>query len=182
VLTRSVAPPAQAHTLAGHTRRCGSCLPELLALWQQLRLPDVVAAKLYEPIKTLLSGNLIWTPTELAGTDFAEVQHCTLSRERPRSVIPIRHREDERPQAGGKKLIDALGYVFQALVTSLPTSEPRLAVWRDFPRNRRLPNAAEGRQAATILFAGCLPLEHGSLRSHGGGTARRTPILGRRRL
>ena len=35
-----------------------------------------------------------------------------------------------RPDAGGKKLIDVPGYDFQALVTSLPPSEPPLAVWR----------------------------------------------------
>jgi hypothetical protein len=36
----------------------------------------------------------------------------------------------ERP--GGKKLIDVPGYLFQALVTSLPAATPPLAVWRHY--------------------------------------------------
>lgn len=50
----------------------------------QLRLPYVVAAQLSEPIKTLLRGDLMWTATELAGTEVAVVQHRTLGWEHPR--------------------------------------------------------------------------------------------------
>jgi hypothetical protein len=124
--------------LRGVRADSGFCLPELLTLWEQLRLPFVVAAQLSEPIKNLLRGELQWTPTELSGTEVAEVQHRTLGWEKSRRVILIRHRVAERSQAGGKKLLDVPGYVFQALVTSLPTSEVPLAVWRyQWPRRLR---------------------------------------------
>ena len=35
----------------------GFCLPDLLALWEQLSLPYIVAAQLSQPIKTLLRGS-----------------------------------------------------------------------------------------------------------------------------
>jgi hypothetical protein len=89
-----------------------------------------------------------WTPTELAGTDVAEVPHRTLGWAHPRRVILIRHRVAERPQAGGKKLIDVPGYVFQALVTSLPTSEPRLAVWRHYNGRADCENAPKERECS----------------------------------
>jgi hypothetical protein len=110
----------------------GFCVPELLALWEQLRLPYIVVAKLTEPIQTLIRRDLIWQPTELPGTDVAEIEYRAQSWLQPRRLILIRHRLEERPGAGGKKLIDVPGYVFQALVTSLPRSVPPLAVWRDY--------------------------------------------------
>jgi hypothetical protein len=61
----------------------------------------------------------------------AEVEYRALSWPHPRRLILLRHRVAERPQAGGKQLLDVPGYVFQALVTSLPVSVPPLAVWRD---------------------------------------------------
>ncbi len=110
----------------------GFCLPELLTVWEQLGLRYIVAAQSSEPIKTLLRGDLVWTTTELPGTDVAEVQHQTLGWEKSRRVILIRHRVSDRPHAGGKKLIDVPGYLFQALVTSVPPTEAPLAVWRDY--------------------------------------------------
>jgi hypothetical protein len=66
------------------------------------------------------------------GTDVAEMTYQTLGWSQPRRLILIRHRVAECPDAGGKRLLDVLGYVFQALVTSLPASEPPLAVWRHY--------------------------------------------------
>lgn len=142
--------------LRGVRADSGFCLPELLALWEQLRLPYVVAAQLSEPIKTLLRADLAWTPTELAGTQVAEVQHRTLGWEKPRRVILIRHRVAERPQAGGKKLIDVPGYVFQALVTSLPASEPPLAVWRYYNGRADCENVIKELQQGFALTSLCL--------------------------
>jgi hypothetical protein len=42
----------------------------------------------------------------------------------------IRHRVAEPGDRGGKRLLEVPGYRFQALVTSLPPSQPPLAVWR----------------------------------------------------
>ena len=142
--------------LRGVRADSGFCLPELLTLWEQLRLPYVVAAQLSEPIKTLLRGDLVWTPTELAGTDVAQVQHRTLGWDQPRRVILIRHRTAERPHAGGKTLLEVPGYVFQALVTSLPTREPPLAVWRYYNGRADCENVIKELQQGFALTSLCL--------------------------
>ena len=46
----------------------GFCLPELLALWERLRLPNIVVAQLSVPIKNLLRRGLEWSATEVPGT------------------------------------------------------------------------------------------------------------------
>ena len=142
--------------LRGVRADSGFCLPELLSLWERLHLIYVVAAQLSEPIKTLLRGDLAWTPTELPGTDVAEVQHQTLGWEKPRRVILIRHRVAERPQAGGKKLIEVPGYVFQALVTSLSTHEAPLAVWRYYNGRADCENVIKELQQGFALTSLCL--------------------------
>jgi hypothetical protein len=142
--------------LRGVRADSGFCLPELLALWEQLRLPYVVVAQLSEPIKNLLRGGLQWTPTEVGGTDVAEVQYQTLGWSQPRRVILVRHRVAERPQAGGKKLFDLPGYVFQALVTSLPSSEAPLAVWRYYNGRADCENVIKELQQGFALNTLCL--------------------------
>ena len=116
--------------LQGVRADAGFFLPELLQLWEDLRVPYVVVAQLSEPIQRLVRGDELWHPTELAGTDVAEVQYQTKSWARPRRLILIRHRTAERPEAGGKMLLDVPGYLFQALVTSQPASLAPLEVWR----------------------------------------------------
>lgn len=106
----------------------GFFLPELLALWERLALPYVVVAQLSEPIQNLIRGDLRWTTTDLAGTDVAEVRYQARSWQEPRRLILVRHRVAERPEAGGKQLLEVPGYKFQALVTTLST--PPLEVWR----------------------------------------------------
>lgn len=150
------------HNLPRHVRLrgvradSGFCLPELLALWEQLRLPYVVVAQLSEPIKNLLRGGLVWTQTELAGTDVAEVEYQMLGWPHARRLILIRHRVNERPGAGGKKLIDVPGYLFQALVTSLPPSEPPLAVWRYYNGRADCENVIKELQQGFALTSLCL--------------------------
>lgn len=118
--------------LRGVRADSGFCLPELLALWEQLGLPYVVVAQLSQPIQKLLKGGLTWTPTEVPGTEVAELDYQAMSWPHPRRLVLIRHHlrpEDEG--RGGKRLLDVPGYRFQALVTSLPAaSHPPLAVWR----------------------------------------------------
>lgn len=150
------------HNLPRHVRLrgvradSGFCLPELLDLWEQLRLPYVVVAQLSEPIKHVLRGGLVWTATEVRGTDVAELAYQTLSWSQPRRLILIRHRVAERPEAGGKKLIDVPGYVFQALVTSLPASEPPLAVWRYYNGRADCENVIKELQQGFALTTLCL--------------------------
>ena len=117
--------------LRGVRADSGFCLPELLALWEQLHLPYVVVAKLSQPIQKLLRGDMSWTATEVAGTEVAELEYQAMSWPHPRRLVLIRHRVGEQEERGGKRLLDVPGYRFQALVTSLPAaSHPPLAVWR----------------------------------------------------
>jgi Transposase DDE domain group 1 len=142
--------------LRGVCANSGFCLPELLDFWEQLRLPYVVVAQLSEPIKNVLRGGLVWTATEVRGTDVAELAYQTLSWSQLRRLILIRHRVAERPEAGGKKLIDVPGYVFQALVTSRPASEPPLAVWRYYNGRADCENIIKELQQGFALTILCL--------------------------
>ena len=118
--------------LRGIRADAGFCVPELLALWEDLRLPYVVVAQLNIPIQRLIKKDLQWVPTELPGTDVADLQLQYKSWPHPRRLILIRHRVEElQDTRAGKKLLDVPGYRFQALVTSLPVAtHPPLSVWR----------------------------------------------------
>jgi len=150
------------HNLPRHVRLrgvrpdSGFCLPELLDLWEQLRLPTSSSPNCPSPIRNMLRGGLVWTATEVRGTDVAEMAYQTLSWSQPRRLILIRHRVAERPEAGGKKLIDVPGYVFQALVTSLPASEPPLAVWRHYNGRADCENVIKELQQGFALTSLCL--------------------------
>lgn len=111
----------------------GFCLPELLALWEQLGLDYVVVAQLSQPIQRLIKGDLQWSATEVPGTEVAQMDYQAISWPHPRRLILIRHRVADKEERGGKRLIDVPGYRFQALVTSLPAATHRpLAVWRTY--------------------------------------------------
>lgn len=117
--------------LRGVRADAGFCLPELLALWEQLSLPYVVAAKLTQRIQTFIKSDLTWTPTEVPGTEVAQMEYQAIGWPQPRRLVLIRHRVHEGEGHVGKRLLDVPGYRFQALVTSLPaTTHPPLAVWR----------------------------------------------------
>lgn len=117
--------------LRGVRADSGFCLPELLALWEQLQLPYVVVAQLSQPIQRLLRGDLQWTSTEVSGTDVAEMEYQAMSWPQPRRLVLIRHEVRGDQSRGGKRLIEVPGYRFQALVTSLPPATHRpMAVWR----------------------------------------------------
>ena len=117
--------------LRGVRADAGFCLPELLALWEQLRLPYVVVAQLSQPIQRLIKGDLPWAVTEVPGTEVAQLEYQSMHWPQPRRLVLIRHRVREDLRRGGKCLLDVPGYHFQALVTSLPAAtHPPLAVWR----------------------------------------------------
>ena len=134
----------------------GFCIPELLALWEQLRLPYIVVARLTAPVQSLLRHDLVWAATELAGTEVAEITYQAMGWPQPRRLVLLRHRIAERPEAGGKKLIEVPGYLFQALVTSLPTTVPPLAVWRDYNGRADCENVIKELQQGFALPTLCL--------------------------
>jgi hypothetical protein len=55
-------------------------------------------------------------------------------------LIVIRPRVAERPQAGGKTLLELAGYRFQALATNLPARVEALGVWRRYQGRADLEN------------------------------------------
>ena len=150
------------HNLPRHIRLrgvradSGFCLPDLLELWEQLRLPYVVVAQLSEPIRTLLRRDQTWTPTEVPGIEVGEVLHRTVGWKRARRLILIRQRLADRPEAGGKKLIDVPGYKFQALVTSMPSSQSPLQVWRYYNGRADCENVIKQLQGGFALGTLCL--------------------------
>jgi hypothetical protein len=142
--------------LRGVRADSGFCLPELLALWEELRVPYVVVAQLSQPIQRLLRGDLVWTNTEVPGTEVAEVMYQAMSWPHPRRLVLIRHRLADKDRAGGKKLIDVPGYLFQALVTSLPVSSCPLAVWRHYNGRADCENVIKELQSGFALGTLCL--------------------------
>jgi hypothetical protein len=110
----------------------GFCLPAWLALLEQLGLRYIVVARLLQPLQRLLRQDLIWTPSEVPGTEVAEVWHQEINWPQPRRVVLLRHRVAEKERPGGKKLVDCPGYLYQALVTNLPESMRPIAVWREY--------------------------------------------------
>ena len=140
--------------LGGGRADSGFCLPELLALWEQLHLPYVVVAQLSQPIQRLLRSDMVWTPTEVPGTEVAEVMYQGIHWPHPRRLVLVRHRIADKDRAGGKKLIDVPGYLFQALVTSLTTSP--LAVWRYYNGRADCENVIRELQSGFALGSLCL--------------------------
>jgi hypothetical protein len=136
--------------------------PELLALRERLGCQYIVLAKLSEPIQDLIRRDLVWTPTELAGTDVAELRCRAQSWPHPRRLTVLRHRAAERPEAGGKKLIEVPGFVLQSLVTSLPPSMPPLADWRDYDGRADCENVIKELQQGPADLVPALDLGHRS--------------------
>jgi hypothetical protein len=148
--------PSHIH-LRGGRADAGFCLPELLALWEKLKLPYVVVAQLSQPIQKLIKGDLQWTATEVPGTEVAEWEYQALSWPHPRRLVLLRHRVSDAAERGGKKLLDVPGYRFQALVTSLPkTTQPPLAVWRYDNGRADCENVIKELQAGFALPTICL--------------------------
>lgn len=134
----------------------GFCLVELLALWEQMKVPYIVVARLTEPVQRLVSKEIVWAPSAVVGIDVAECQYQAMGWPHPRRLILIRHRLAERPGAGGKKLIEVPGYVFQVLVTSLPETVSPLDIWRDYNGRADCENVIKELQTGFALRTLCL--------------------------
>ena len=119
--------------LGGVRAAAGFCLPELLALWEQLKLPCVVMAQLSQPIQKIIRGDLPWPKTEVPGTEVAELEYQAMSWPHPRRRVLLRHRVSDDEERGGQRLLDVPGCRFQALVTSRPkATHPPRAGWRHY--------------------------------------------------
>lgn len=110
----------------------GFCYEPWLALLESRRLCYIVVARLYEPVRSLIRQTTQWHATEIAGTEVAEALHQEWGWSQPRRVVLIRHLKSQRPDAGGRLLLECPGYTFQVLVTNLPLQVQALDVWRDY--------------------------------------------------
>ena len=110
----------------------GFCATSFFEFLEERKLPYVVAARLLRPIKSLITKGLVWQETEIAGTTVAEIQYQETGWVQPRRLILIRHEVQDKRRVGGKRLLDCPGFLFQGLVTSLPSSVSPLDVWRQY--------------------------------------------------
>lgn len=104
---------------------------------EALGLKFIFVACLTQKVQTLCRhDDPHWQPTEVPGLTVQEGPAPAPGRR----LILIRQRVQERPQAGGKTLLDVPGYRFQALVTNLPDSVDALTVWRRYNGRADLEN------------------------------------------
>jgi hypothetical protein len=98
-------------------------------LAQALGLKFIFVARLTQKIQSLCRHDEAhWQRTEIPGLEVQEVE-----LEQPgRRLIVVRQRVEQRPDAGGKTLLEVPGYRFQSLVTNLPRSVDALSVWRQY--------------------------------------------------
>ena len=107
------------------------------AMAQALGLNFILVARLTQKVQSWCRhDDAHWQRTELPGL---EVQEVELDQPNRRLIV-IRQRVEQRPEAGGKTLLDVPGYRFQALVTNLPRSVDALAVWRQYNGRADLEN------------------------------------------
>lgn len=94
-----------------------------------LGLKFIVVSRLTRPLQMLCRhAEEHWQKTEIEGLDVQEVPLEAVGRR----LILVRQRIAERPQAGGKLLVEVPGYRFQALCTNLPRTTGAVAVWRRY--------------------------------------------------
>jgi Transposase DDE domain group 1 len=96
---------------------------------EELSLKYIVVARLTRKVQSLCRHeDGCWKQTGVAGVQVQEVESERVGRR----LILIRQRIAERPEAGGKLLLEVPGYRFQALWTNLPPTVDALSVWRRY--------------------------------------------------
>lgn len=104
---------------------------------EALGLKFIFVARLTQKVQTLCRhDDAHWQATEVAGLTVQEGPVPSPGRR----LVLIRQRVQERPQAGGKTLLEVPGYRFQALITNLPPSVDALTVWRRYNGRADLEN------------------------------------------
>lgn len=105
----------------------GFCTQAMITELEQRGLSYILTAALRTPVRSLCRhDDAAWTPTAVPGI---EVQDHTEDGVR---LVVLRQRISERPEAGGKRLLEVPGYKFQALRTNLPATVSALEVWRRY--------------------------------------------------
>jgi DNA-directed RNA polymerase subunit N (RpoN/RPB10) len=118
----------------------GFCSAEFLAHLRKRGLDYIVVTPLHARLRQhCRHEESAWMPTGVPGLQAQEVTGAELDAP-GRRVILLRQRVAERPEAGGKRLLEVPGYRFQALVTSLPRSWSPVAVWRRYNGRAEIEN------------------------------------------
>jgi hypothetical protein len=104
---------------------------------EAMGLKYIFAARLTQKVQSVCRHDeQRWSRTEVEGLEVQEVE-C----EQPgRRLIIVRQRIAQRPEAGGKMLLELEGYRFQALLTNLPATVDALHVWRRYQGRADLEN------------------------------------------
>ncbi|MCE9614884.1 MAG: IS1380 family transposase [Lentisphaerae bacterium] len=106
----------------------GFCTHAVRAAVRKRGAHYILVASLNRQIQTLCRhADRHWTATAIEGVEVQEVAGGVGER-----LIVIRQRITQRPESGGKVLVEVPGYRFQALVTSLPDRVTALDVWRRY--------------------------------------------------
>ncbi|MFO1460867.1 MAG: hypothetical protein U1G08_15855 [Verrucomicrobiota bacterium] len=100
----------------------GLCDERLLEFWEAEQLPYIGVAGRHQPVRSLISRATHWRATDLAGDGGGRGDPPGLGMgSAAAGGAAIRHRTSQRPEAGGRELIECPGYRIQALITSLPS-------------------------------------------------------------
>jgi len=96
---------------------------------EALGLKFILVARLTQKVQSYCRhDDAHWQATGAAGVEVQEVEWDRSGRR----LILVRQRIAQRPEAGGKQLLDLPGYRYQALVTNLPPSLSAVAAWRRY--------------------------------------------------
>jgi hypothetical protein len=100
-----------------------------LSAAEAMALKYIVVARLTQPIQSYCRHqDEHWQKTQIEGMEVQEVTTDHVGRR----LVVIRQRIVERPQSGGKLLVEVPGYRFQALWTNLGREFSPLCVWRRY--------------------------------------------------
>lgn len=104
---------------------------------EKLGLRYIFVARLTQNVQSLCRhDDAAWQKTQIDGL---EVQEVWWNRVGQRLIV-VRQRIAQRPQAGGKQLLEVPGYRFQAFITNLPVTVGPLEVWRRYNGRADLEN------------------------------------------
>jgi hypothetical protein len=105
----------------------GFCTHAMIGELEARGLSYIMTAALRAPVRTLCRhDDAAWTPTEVAGLEVQDLMEDGVR------LVVLRQRIAERPQGGGKYLLEVPGYRFQALRTNLAATVSALEVWRRY--------------------------------------------------
>jgi hypothetical protein len=104
---------------------------------EKLGLHYIFVARLIQNVQSLCRhDDAAWQKTEIDGLEVQEVSWHRVGQR----LIVVRQRIAQRPEAGGKQLLDVPGYRFQAFITNLPRTVSPLEVWRRYNGRADLEN------------------------------------------